>query len=205
MGSPSFLNAHHYRYRVREAVKLAGLKSSLGSPLSSQPVTPGSKFRVLTDTGRILTVELSGSGKRVYYSITHENGEPNYSPKRKVLEKGWPKAAAEGRIFTAWVIFVSTLVKFQFSIPPMKLSKKDRRHLQSILDNLNRGLNFIMANDTALMRQHRMSSCDFFASDYAPYAGQKWAPINKQMGSEFVLALTARNQLESLLAEPKIG
>lgn len=83
----------------------------------------------------------------------------------------------------------------------MKLRNKDRTRLQSTLDHLKRGLDFVASERVAVMVKHNMGSCDFFASQYTPYAGQKWAPINKQVGSELCLAFTALRELETLLAE----
>lgn len=87
---------------VAHAAKLATLKASLGTPLTAQPMAPGSVFRLLDSwSGNVKTIALSGAGKRVFYSITHENGNPYAMPKRKLMERGWPSAAKEGRLFPA--------------------------------------------------------------------------------------------------------
>ena len=81
----------------------------------------------------------------------------------------------------------------------MKLSQKDRRALTLVLAELKRGHSFIMAPDTAIMRKHRLSSVDFYHSDFPPYAGEKWGKICKETGSEWVVALSAVRTLENLL------
>lgn len=83
------------------AAKLATLKASLGVPLAAQPTAPGSVFRLLDTLGHVRTIALSGSGKRVFYTVTHEDGNAYAMPKRKVMERGWPSAAKEGRLFPA--------------------------------------------------------------------------------------------------------
>jgi hypothetical protein len=83
----------------------------------------------------------------------------------------------------------------------MRLSKKDRRQLEYILSDLKRGIAFVMKDDTALMRKHNLSSCDYFSSDYPDYANQKWSPIEKRAGNDFVIAISAMNRLESLLSQ----
>lgn len=85
----------------------------------------------------------------------------------------------------------------------MKLLKRDRKRLETVLDNLKRGLAYVNSPDIALMRQHRHASVDFFASTFPDYAGQKWSPICKEIGSEYCLAMTAARDLQTLLEQPE--
>ena len=83
----------------------------------------------------------------------------------------------------------------------MKLRKKDRAKLEIILDELKRGINYVMDDRTALMRKHNLSSADYFESNYPDYRGQKWSPIEKRAGNDFVIAISATNRLELLLKQ----
>ena len=93
--------AQYAKERAEKKAALEAQKASLASfKLASQPVTPGSKFRIMNDfNGELVTVELSGTPSRVFYSVIERNGIKEISPKRKELGNGWKKAAAEGRLF----------------------------------------------------------------------------------------------------------
>lgn len=84
----------------------------------------------------------------------------------------------------------------------MKLSKKNRAMLESVLEDLKRGISFVLSNDTAIMRKHTLSSCDFFESQFPPYSGEKWAKITKECGNDFAVAINAARRLEAILNEP---
>ncbi len=83
----------------------------------------------------------------------------------------------------------------------MKLSAKNRQILRECCADIKRGHAFILADETAIMRKHRLASCDFFKSDFPDYAGEKWGKIEKRIGNEFVIALGACDRLERLLAD----
>ena len=88
----------------------------------------------------------------------------------------------------------------------MKLRKKDRAQLEHVLDGLKRGIGFVLQPDTSLMRRRdNAGSCDFFASTFPEYVGQKWFPIAKDIGCEFALTISAMQRLERLLLEPEDG
>lgn len=59
--------------------------------LAEEPKTPGSRFRLLNSLRQVVTIELSGTVNRMFYTI--DGG------KRHEYKKGWPIAASEGRIF----------------------------------------------------------------------------------------------------------
>jgi hypothetical protein len=81
----------------------------------------------------------------------------------------------------------------------MKLRKKDRHRLESILAKLKRGREYVMAESTALMRRTSLTSADVFTAPYFP--GQAYHSVAKDIGSEWTLALTAIHELERALAE----
>jgi hypothetical protein len=81
----------------------------------------------------------------------------------------------------------------------MKLLKRDRKRLESIAQSLQRGIDFVLKPDVALMISSNMSSTDVFTAPY--HAGEKYNKINKEMGCEFVVALTALRDLKELLKE----
>ncbi len=79
------------------------------------------------------------------------------------------------------------------------MRKKDRAELERIAANLKRGIDFVMSPRTALMIETTMQSTDVFTADY--YPGKRYASIAKDIGSEFVLAVTALRDLQRLLAD----
>jgi hypothetical protein len=81
----------------------------------------------------------------------------------------------------------------------MKLRKMDRKRLERVLSNLQRGLDFIMDEQTAIMRKTSGQSTDVFTAGY--YPNERYAKIAKELGSEFVLALTALYDLKRALTE----
>lgn len=80
----------------------------------------------------------------------------------------------------------------------MKLRKKDRARLEMVYSSLCSGVAFVMHPDTALMRRHRLSSVDYFTSNYPPYSGEKWGKITKECGNEFVGAASWMNPTKPL-------
>lgn len=81
----------------------------------------------------------------------------------------------------------------------MPMRKKDRQALERIAANLKRGLDYVMSPRTALMMETTMQSTDVFTAPY--YPDKRYAKIAKDIGSEFVLALTALKDLQTLLAD----
>jgi hypothetical protein len=84
----------------------------------------------------------------------------------------------------------------------MKLRKKDRIRLEGLAADLQRGINFILDPNTAIMRKSNLSSTDMFTAPY--YQGERYSKIAKELGNEFVVALSALRQLKQALAEPEV-
>ncbi len=81
--------------------RVATIAANLGQPLTVAPVA-GESFRVVDSfTGQVKTIELTGTAKRLFAQVTHENGNPSPFTSRKIVKHGWPKALAEGRLFPA--------------------------------------------------------------------------------------------------------
>lgn len=82
----------------------------------------------------------------------------------------------------------------------MKLSKKDRRKLEDVLAGLKRGIAYVMDPNTALMRRRdKAGTCDAFESQFPDFKGEKWFKATKEIGNEFVIAVSAMRDLERLL------
>ena len=79
----------------------------------------------------------------------------------------------------------------------VKVSQRDRRRLEAVLSDAKRGLAFLMADDTAVMRKSSLSSSDTFSAPF--YPGVKYSQIAKDIGSELVLLQTAIRKLESAI------
>ncbi len=79
------------RAAEREAEQARLVESLAAYRLTTEPKAPGSKFRLLNSLGEVVTVELSGTGNRMFYTI---NGGA-----RKSYRKGWPNSCASGRLF----------------------------------------------------------------------------------------------------------
>ena len=78
----------------------------------------------------------------------------------------------------------------------LKLSKKDRRELNSILDQLDEGIAFIKENETLVMRETSMTSNDIFTSKMS---GKAYVAIDKEIGSKLAFLLSARSKLARAL------
>jgi transketolase N-terminal domain/subunit len=81
----------------------------------------------------------------------------------------------------------------------VKLRKKDRVRLERIAAQVKRGIDYLLDDKTAIMRESSMSSTDVFTASY--YVDKRYSMIHKQMGSEFVLALTGLQHLLQALEE----
>lgn len=81
----------------------------------------------------------------------------------------------------------------------MKLRVKDRLRLERIGVDLRDGLAFLQADNVAIMMQNGMTSSDMFTAPY--YPGEKYAKIEKQIGSKFCVLVSAINKLEEALKE----
>lgn len=96
----------------------------------------------------------------------------------------------------------------------MAMNKSERRTLERILSNLERGLGFVDSPDTFLARKADARTPMTFQREVTPghvehvlsprdplaYAGtQALSVIAKDIGSEFVLIRTARRELLQLL------
>lgn len=77
--------------KVREAEMAAKVAALAPLRLTVEPTSPGARFRLLNRMGELVTIELSGTARRMFYSV---NGS-----KRKEYRKGWPVSLAEGRLF----------------------------------------------------------------------------------------------------------
>lgn len=77
----------------REAEQAKLIESLAAYRLTQEPKQPGARFRMLNRYGELVTVELSGTPKRMFYTI---NGG-----QRKQYVKGWPNTCADGRLFAA--------------------------------------------------------------------------------------------------------
>lgn len=80
-----------------------------------------------------------------------------------------------------------------------KLSKKDKNELNIALKNMQRALNFIMSEDTAIMRKTSMSSTDVFTASY--YPGERYGKTTKECGSDLVGLQWGYNQLNTFINE----
>lgn len=80
----------------------------------------------------------------------------------------------------------------------MKLAKKNRRELISILDQLNDGIAFIQENDTAIMRETSLTSNDIFTSKMS---GKAYISIDKEIGSNLCFLLSAQSKLRRALMD----
>lgn len=81
----------------------------------------------------------------------------------------------------------------------MKLLKRDRKKLERVLRLMQTGIGFIMNPNTALMIKTNMSSDDVFTASY--HKDERYNKIAKEIGNDFVLAVTAMNELKQLLEE----
>lgn len=91
----------HEAHKAERAAKVETIRASLGAPLTVHPKA-GESFRLVDSfSGEIKTFELTGTGKRTFYRLTHVNGQPQTYTKRKVMGNGWPKALEAGRLFPA--------------------------------------------------------------------------------------------------------
>ena len=79
--------------KEREAAMAAKIAALAPFRLTVEPAEPGARFRLLNRMGELVTIELSGTARRMFYSI--DGG------KRREYRKGWPVSLAEGRIFAA--------------------------------------------------------------------------------------------------------
>lgn len=84
----------------------------------------------------------------------------------------------------------------------MKLSKKDRNTLNSILVNLTEGVNFIMEKETAIMRETHGTDNSVFTSKMS---SNIYHSINKEIGSKLCYLLTAKSQLSRELFPQENG
>ena len=84
----------------------------------------------------------------------------------------------------------------------MKLLKKDRKQLEQVLASLKEGLAYLMQDNMAIMMETNSAASDVFTSTY--YPGKKYAKCCKDMGSKFCYALTAMQELTTLLAQKPV-
>ena len=80
----------------------------------------------------------------------------------------------------------------------MKLLKRDRKELESVLSQARTGLKFLMAQNVAVMIESKMSSSDVFRAPY--YPEKAYSTIAKDVGSEIVFIASAISKLERLLS-----
>lgn len=93
--------AEHKENQAKRQAQTEQKRATLGEPLKVHPKA-GETFRILDSfSGVVKTIALSGTEKRTFSQVTHENDTPTHPAihPRKVVKHGWPKALSEGRLF----------------------------------------------------------------------------------------------------------
>lgn len=80
----------------------------------------------------------------------------------------------------------------------MKMAKKDRARLESVLEKLIKGQKYILADDTLVCKTKAMATTTL---DFTNAQGQVCVSLNKEYGSELALLHTGIEQLKKILAE----
>lgn len=78
----------------------------------------------------------------------------------------------------------------------MKLLKRDRKALLSILAHLKRGQEYILADDTLVCRSKRVATTTL---DFSNQQGKACTEVDKHIGSELALLHTGIGELERAL------
>ena len=84
----------------------------------------------------------------------------------------------------------------------MKLRVKDRVRLETVLTNLEKGINFILLDRVKVMTQTTSETENTLVSTNPNiYGDKKYSPICKERGSDIVFILIAKHELRRLLLE----